>query len=94
MGADDHAKREVPEGLKKVLEWDKKVTKSAFDFFNRKYGQEARSGLKALEYSCHGIPWLAGTVALLYLAPSQIQLGMNLLVLLILDIVIVACLKV
>ena len=92
--ADVRAKREIPEGLKKILDWDKKVTKSVFDLFNQKFGLSYRPGLKALEYSCHGIPWLAGTIGMLYLAPSQIQLGINMLVLLVLDIVIVACLKV
>lgn len=94
MSFDERKKREVPGALRKLLEWDKTVTKIAFDYFYRNFGQSYRPTLKGLEYSCHGIPWLAGTIGMMYLAPTMIQLWINLLILLIIDLVIVAVLKV
>lgn len=51
-----------------------------------------RSYLKGLEYSCHGIPWIAITIVLLYLSPNNRSVA-QLLVGLVLDIVYVALLK-
>jgi membrane-associated phospholipid phosphatase len=89
-------KREVPDGLKSLLEWDKKLTKSVFETFDKKFGyQKYRSQMKWLENSCHGIPWLVLNIAMLYLGawPGGLELWMNLLVYLILDIAFVAVIK-
>merc|ERR1719431_1338494 len=50
-----------------------------------------RTHLKSLEISCHGIPWLVGCLAGLYL--TQFPLFLNLLLGLILDIAVVAVIK-
>merc|ERR1711872_1142231 len=56
-------KREVLDGLKSILEWDKKITRKTFDVFDKKFGYlNYRSQMKWLENSCHGIPWLIGKV--------------------------------
>ena len=89
-------KREVPDGLKSILEWDKKITRKTFDAFDKKFGYlNYRSQMKWLENSCHGIPWLIGTVAMIYLGawPGGVELWMNLLVYLLVDIVFVAVIK-
>ena len=89
-------KREVPEGLKSVLEWDKKITRKTFDAFDKKFGYlNYRSQMKWLENSCHGIPWLVLTVAMIYLGawPGGVELWMNLLVYLLVDIAFVAVIK-
>jgi len=87
-------KREIPPWLGQVLEWDKKVTKGAFDLFDKKFGYvKHRKNLKFLEYSCHGIPWLGGVIAMLYLGSSNLELWMNLLTMMLIDIVIVAFVK-
>ena len=87
-------KREIPPWLGQVLEWDKKVTKGAFDLFDKKFGYvKHRKNLKFLEYSCHGIPWLGGVIAMLYLGSSNLELWMNLLAMMLIDIVIVAFVK-
>merc|ERR1719394_1899582 len=43
--------------------------------------------MKALENSCHGIPWLVLTIAMIYLGawPGGLELWMNLLLYLIVD---------
>jgi len=87
-------KREVPSALGKLLEWDKAVTKVAFEAFDKKCGLDKhRANLKFLEYSCHGIPWLGGTIAMLYLGSGSLDLWMNLLAMLFIDIIFVAFTK-
>ena len=87
--------RELPPALKSLLEFDKAKSKQMFEWFDKKYGlQKHRSTLKQLEISCHGIPWLFGVVCAMYLLPGSMQLWLNLMALLILDIVIVAVIKV
>ena len=87
--------RELPPALKSLLEFDKSKSKQVFEWFDRSYGlQKHRSTLKQLEISCHGIPWLFGVVCAMYLLPGSMQLWLNLMALLILDIVIVAVIKV
>ena len=86
--------KRVPPWLTQVLDYDKRLTKEAFEWFDRKYGYERqRQNLKFLEYSCHGIPWLGGTIAMLYLGSQSLDLWMNLLAMLFLDIVLVAFTK-
>jgi len=90
----DKTKREIPPWLTALLEWDKKVTKAAFDLFDRRYGYvKHRSNLKFLEVSCHGLPWLGGVIVMLYMGSQNLELWMNLLVMLIIDIVLVAVVK-
>ena len=84
--AHDTPKRNIPEELKALLEWDKKITKVAFDAFDKRFGyQKYRTQMKWLENSCHGIPWLVTSVAMLYLGawPGGLELWMNLLIYLI-----------
>lgn len=88
----EKSKREVPGGLKAVLEKDVKLSKEFVELVNRKYPIAAyRSHLKSLEISCHGIPWLFISVAGLYSFGSQFFF--NLLLALLLDIVVVAVIK-
>ena len=90
--AQDTPKRKIPEELKALLEWDKKITKVAFDAFDKRFGyQKYRTQMKWLENSCHGIPWLVASVAMLYLGawPGGLELWMNLLIYLIVDIIFV-----
>ena len=88
-------KRDLPSGLVQLLEWDKKASKATFEAFGKRFGKEQhRQVLKYLEISCHGLPWLFGVFALMYLYPDGFQLWCNLLILLIIDIVLVAVLKV
>merc|ERR1712110_3633 len=92
----DTPKRKIPEELKALLEWDKKITKVAFDAFDKRFGyQKYRTQMKWLENSCHGIPWLIASVAMLYLGawPGGLELWMNLLIYLIVDIIFVAVIK-
>ncbi len=89
------SKRVLPPWLTNLLEQDKRVTKSACVAFDKKYGlNKHRPTFKYLEVSCHGIPWLGGAFAMLYFYPEGAHLWMNLLCLLVVDIVIVAVLKV
>lgn len=86
-------KREIPDQLKKILEKDKVVTKAIFDKFDKRFGYNTyKTHMKGLEISCHGIPWLAGCFALLYLGYSQ-YLWLNMLLLLFIDIIFVSVLK-
>ena len=51
-------KREIPSGLKKILDADVKLSKEFVEFVNNKYPSNSLRGhLKSLEISCHGIPW-------------------------------------
>ena len=69
--------------------------KKLFDHFDRTYGFATyQQRLVYLEYSCHGLVWLGGVFAFLYLLPSWMELWSNLLVLIFLDIVVVAVVKV
>jgi len=90
--SDPTTKREIPTGLKKLLELDVKLSKDFVELVNQKYPIETyRAHLKSLEVSCHGIPWLVFTIAGLYLSNSSIFI--NILLGLIIDIVIVAVTK-
>lgn len=55
-------------------------------------GKNMMSVLHALEWSCHGIPWLVTTVALIYMFPQNLWFR-HLMVGLVMDIVYVALLK-
>ena len=89
------SKRQIPPFLRDLLQKDAILTKNVFEAFDKKYSlAQNRHHLKNLEYSCHGIPWLGFTIAMLYFSPKNAYLWMNLLWLLILDIVVVAVIKV
>ena len=86
-------KRNLPPWLVQVLEWDKSMTKKAFEAFDTKFGYEKyRPQMKALEISCHGLVWLFVCLAFLYLGFDSV-LWMNMLVLQILDIILIAGIK-
>jgi len=86
------SKREIPSGLKSVLEADIKLSKDFVEYVNKNYPVATyRSHLKSLEISCHGIPWLFISIAGLYSFTSPFFF--NLLLALILDIVVVAVIK-
>ena len=94
----DTTPREIPPWLKKILSWDQKVTKSAFDLFDKKFGYvKHRSNMKMLEYSGAGYVWLpvcvGGVLVMLYMGSDNLELWMNLLAMLLIDIVIVAVTK-
>ena len=89
----DENKRSLPTWLVKTLEWDKKMTKVAFDCFDKNFGyQKWRMHMKALEISGHGLIWLGICLAMLYFGFDP-SLWFNLLVLQVLDIVLVAVIK-
>ena len=95
-GGGSTSKRTVPANLRSLLEWDRKVTKIAFDAFDKRFGyQKYHNQMKWLENSCHGIFWLVLTFAMLYFGswPGGLVLWMNLLVYLIIDIIFVAVTK-
>jgi hypothetical protein len=95
MSVKEQSKREVPSGLKSLLDADIRVTKQCFEYADRRYGlQNYRKYLKYLEVSCHGLTWFGGTFAMVYVLPEKMQLWMNLLWLLLLDIIVVALTKV
>ena len=93
MASESPSKRNLPPWLVKTLEWDKKVTKEAFEAFDKKLGYiKYKTHMKTLEISCHGLIWLVGCVAFLYFGFDPV-LWMNMLVLQILDIVLIAVAK-
>ncbi len=92
---EQRSKRDLPGPLKTLLEADIRISKNCFDYFDHKYGVLTYHHiLKYLEYSCHGLIWLFGTFAGVYLFPAGLEFFINLLILLVLDIVVVAVIKV
>jgi len=86
------SKRDIPEGLKKILAADVKLSKEFVELVNKKYPISSfRAHLKSLEISCHGLPWLFIAIAGLYTSSSPFFF--NLLLALLLDIVVVAVVK-
>ncbi|XP_011315236.1 presqualene diphosphate phosphatase [Fopius arisanus] len=89
-------KREVPSLLRKILAVDAYVT----DEFVKKLEtisllRQLRVHCKLLEISAHGIPWLAGSLALIWILNSKslYQLQINLFIGLLVDIFFIAILK-
>ncbi|XP_046567478.1 phospholipid phosphatase 6-like [Haliotis rubra] len=79
-----------------ILKYDRQCTK-AFGLCatqNSALGQ-LRPLMKVLEISCHGVPWLIGTVIWFVCVhkPEDVELSVNLFLALIFDLVIVALLK-
>lgn len=89
----EREKRNLPSWLVQTLEWDKKITKTAFEYFDNKFGyKKYRSHMKALELSGHGLIWLGICLAMLYFGFDP-SLWMNMLMLQVLDIVLIAIVK-
>ena len=86
-------KRDLPDWLFQILEWDKKITKTAFEWFDGHFGyKKYRSHMKALELSGHGLIWLVVCFAMLYFGFDP-SLWMNMLMLQVLDIILIAVTK-
>lgn len=86
-------KRDLPDWLFQTLEWDKKITKTAFEWFDGHFGyKKYRSHMKALELSGHGLIWLVLCFAMLYFGFDP-SLWSNMLMLQFLDIILIAITK-
>ncbi|XP_040151558.1 phospholipid phosphatase 6 [Anopheles arabiensis] len=88
--------RNIPPALKKLLEWDVVMTKQFVSFMlNFVPLRSLRTHCKVLEYSCHGIAWLAGWLAFCWMIdkPEWYQMQVNLFIGLLTDIVMVAVIK-
>jgi len=88
----------VPAPLSKILDLDKSLTKKVCELAYRvcpKLNDDYRIYLKALEISCHGLPWFAFTIISIYLIPGigAREVEINLLLGLVLDIMVVAFVK-
>jgi len=81
--------KEILNYLKKL---DYNISYTIYSNGCQRMPSNTRSYLKALEYSCHGIPWFAITIILLYLSPNNKTFA-QLLVGLFLDIIFVAVIK-
>ncbi|XP_066995206.2 polyisoprenoid diphosphate/phosphate phosphohydrolase PLPP6 [Anabrus simplex] len=89
-------KRKKPAGLQKVLAVDAYLTDAFCNWTNRFLAfRSLRTHYKILEVSCHGIPWLCGWLAFIWIwdQPSLYQMQVNLFTGLLLDIIFVAVLK-
>ncbi|XP_055910591.1 polyisoprenoid diphosphate/phosphate phosphohydrolase PLPP6 [Eupeodes corollae] len=82
--------------LKKILDYDVKLTKSFVSFLlNFVAFRSVKNHCRLLEISCHGIAWLASWMAFCWLinSPSLYNMQINMLMGLLVDIVIVAVIK-
>jgi len=89
-------RRAVPAFLQKALALDVDLTKRFVSFsLNFVPVRSLKTHCKFLEYSCHGVVWLAGLLAICWFLdnPDYYEAQMNLLFGLILDIVLVAGIK-
>ncbi|KAF5296564.1 hypothetical protein FQA39_LY12482 [Lamprigera yunnana] len=89
-------KRNVSGPLRTVLECDKKYTEKFILWANQFLPfRSLRIHYKALEITCHGIPWFAGWLAFMwiYTNASLVQMQINMLLGLILDVIFVALIK-
>jgi len=87
----------VPGSVRKILNWDVRATKNFVDWAFRNYpscsSNNAKSYMKILEISCHGIPWFVLTMISIYLIPSAREFQINLFIGLLFDVVLVAVTK-
>lgn len=92
---DKEKKRKVPSTLSMLLDVDIELTRSFCSYVEVWFPQLSRTHLKALEISCHGIPWIVlwGIFIMLWNDPSLYQIQINLMFGLFLDIVAVAIIK-
>ncbi|XP_048525541.1 polyisoprenoid diphosphate/phosphate phosphohydrolase PLPP6 [Dendroctonus ponderosae] len=89
-------KRRPPLWLQNVLKLDEDFSKKIVNWADSWAPLHSlRLHYKALEITCHGIPWLASWIAFIWLFdnPSLVPLQVNVIFALILDIVFVALLK-
>ncbi|KAL0279705.1 UNVERIFIED_CONTAM: hypothetical protein PYX00_001205 [Menopon gallinae] len=94
--ANQRPKREVHPALRKLLQLDEQLTEKFCLTVNRFLPLRAlKIHYKMLEVSCHGLLWLIGWLAFIWLlnSPRHYQMQTNFFVGLILDIVIVAVIK-
>ncbi|KAJ9583609.1 hypothetical protein L9F63_022053 [Diploptera punctata] len=95
MGS-DRKKRDIPGPLQKVLKADVFLTDRFCNWANCFLPlRSLRIHYKVLEVSCHGIPWLSGWIAFIWLAnsPSLYQMQVNFFIGLLLDLIFVCFLK-
>lgn len=89
-------KRDLPIVLKKLLATDVQLTNMFVKYVERRYSiTKLKSYSKMLEISCHGVPWIAGVLAFIWILGDRhlYQMQINLLIGLILDIVFIAIIK-
>ncbi|KAL1518071.1 hypothetical protein ABEB36_001752 [Hypothenemus hampei] len=89
-------KRRPPDFIKKILVFDEHLSKK-FVLWGNSFAplHSLRVHYKALEITCHGIPWLAFWIAFTWLFDNShlVQLQVNMLLALVLDILIIAIAK-
>ncbi|XP_066593969.1 inactive phospholipid phosphatase 7 [Prorops nasuta] len=93
---DKPEKRELPSFLKKLLVTDVYLTNELVAASEKCLSiKQLKVHYKALEISCHGIPWIAGWLALIWIMSNRdhYQMQVNMLIGLLFDIVVVAVLK-
>lgn len=74
------SKRKVPGALQKILKQDEKITEKFCLFMNKFLPfRQLRVHHKTLEITCHGIAWLAGWLAFIYLVhfPKFYEMQVN-----------------
>lgn len=76
--------------LDKAKDLDTKLSYQLFKIYPK--DKRFQQVLKALEWSCHGIPWFVAVIALLFMYPKNKAFG-ELLVGLLLDVIVVAVTK-
>ncbi|XP_059620374.1 polyisoprenoid diphosphate/phosphate phosphohydrolase PLPP6 [Phlebotomus argentipes] len=89
-------KRQLPPYLKKILAWDVELTKRFVSFMlNFVSVRSVKNHGRFLEISCHGIIILVLWFILTWMIddPELYEMQINLLIGLLLDIVIIACIK-
>lgn len=88
--------RQVPPALKKILKLDAEITDKFCNLANRFVPfRSLKTHYKLLEVSCHGLLWIAGWLALIWImwAPSLFEMQVNFFIGIILDIIFVAVIK-
>ncbi|XP_034256022.1 phospholipid phosphatase 6-like [Thrips palmi] len=88
-------KRQIPQVLRGVLQLDALLTDKFCGLVEKIVPSKWRAQYKALEISCHGIPWIAGWLAFIWLwnSPSLYQMQVNFFIGLLLDVLVVAVVK-
>ncbi|GJQ71153.1 hypothetical protein Trydic_g1054 [Trypoxylus dichotomus] len=92
----EQSKRIVPPLLRKILDYDVKLTHKFTSWADTFLPfKSLRIHYKALEITCHGVPWLVFWTAFTWLFNNQslVQMQINMLLGLILDIMFVALIK-
>lgn len=92
----DKKKRDIPGPLQQLLKADVFLTDKFCNLANTFLPlRSLRIHYKALEISCHGIPWLCGWIAFIWLADkrSLYQMQANFFIGLLLDLIFVCLLK-